>query len=457
MVLLEPVERVGDQEVADLAAAEVEDVGAPVRVLAARGVRVLVERRAVEARQREGVLREVRRHPVDDHADAGLVERVDEVAEAVGVAEPRGGGEVRRDLVAPRPAVRVLHHRQELHVREAEVDEVRHQVVGDLLVGVDVAAPVLLPRAEVHLVDRHRSVHGRLVAAVGHPLVVAPGVRRLEDHRRRRRGSLGVEGHRVGLLAPLAVGAEDQELVLRPRADVGHEQLPDARGAELAHRVLAAVPAVEVALDPHALGRRRPHGERRALDRRGAEALVPVPVRAEHRPQQLVAALVDEVQVHLAEAGQEAVGVVDGWSRPGRSRPRRGSPGRRPRAARRPRCRSTRGPGRRCLLALRAVVGHPDGLGERLEDAHRDACRRWCAVRGSRGGGRGHRGPAAPARRRSPEVQPWWKLLSGSSPQAARSRSGGPVPMWACCVPRRRPRRRPCRRRTRRAASARRR
>ena len=312
VVLLEPVQRVGDQEVADLAATEVEDEGAPVGVLAARGVRVLVERRAVEARQREGVLREVRRHPVDDHADARLVQLVDEVAEAVGVAEPRRGREVGRDLVAPRAAVRVLHDRQELHVGEAEVDEVGDQVVGDLLVGVGVAAPVLLPRAEVHLVDRHRPVHRRAVAAVGHPLVVAPRVGRLEDHRRRRRGSLGVEGHRVGLLAPLAVGAEDQELVLRPRTHVGHEQLPDPRGAELAHRVLSAVPAVEVALDPHAPGGRRPDGEGRADDGCGAEALVAVLVSAEDRPQLLVPALVDQVEVHLAEARQEPVGVVAG-------------------------------------------------------------------------------------------------------------------------------------------------
>ena len=154
--LLEPVERVGDQEVADLAAPEVEDERAPVGVLPARRVRVLVERGAVEAGQRELVLGEVRGHPVDEDADAGLVQPVDEVAEAVGVAEARGGREVRRDLVAPRAAERVLHDRHELDVGEAEVGDVVDEAVGHLLVGVRAAAVVLLPRAEVHLVDRHR-------------------------------------------------------------------------------------------------------------------------------------------------------------------------------------------------------------------------------------------------------------------------------------------------------------
>ena len=202
--LLEPVERVGDQEVADLAAAEVEDVGAPVGVLAAGRVRVLVERRAVEAGQRELVLREVRGHPVDDHADAGLVQPVDEEPEAVGVAEPRGRGEVRRDLVAPRAAERVLHDRHELDVGEAEVGEVRHELVGELGVASRPRRRVLAPGAEVHLVDRHRLAQaGVRRAALVHPVVVAPGVRRLEDHRRGRGRDLGVERHRVGLLAPL--------------------------------------------------------------------------------------------------------------------------------------------------------------------------------------------------------------------------------------------------------------
>ena len=82
--LLQPVQRVGDQEVTDLGAAEVEHVGAPVELLAAAWVGVLVERGAVESAQRPRVLGEVRGHPVDDHTDTGPVQRVDQVAELVG-------------------------------------------------------------------------------------------------------------------------------------------------------------------------------------------------------------------------------------------------------------------------------------------------------------------------------------------------------------------------------------
>ena len=151
--LLEPVERVGDEEVAHLGAAEVEDVRAPVRLLAAPRVGVLVQRRAVEAGQRPLVLREVRGHPVDDDADAGLVQRVDQVAEVVGGAEARRRRVVRRDLVAPGAAERVLGDRHQLDVGEAQVlhvvDELRRRARG--------SASPCRHDAEVHLVDAHRA------------------------------------------------------------------------------------------------------------------------------------------------------------------------------------------------------------------------------------------------------------------------------------------------------------
>ena len=87
MILLQPVQRVGHQEVADLGAAEVEHISAPVELFAASRVGVLVERGAVEAAQRPGVLREVGGDPVHDHADAGLVQGVNQMAEFVGRAQ----------------------------------------------------------------------------------------------------------------------------------------------------------------------------------------------------------------------------------------------------------------------------------------------------------------------------------------------------------------------------------
>ena len=65
--------------------AVVEDERAPVLVLALPGIGVLVERRAVEAGQAVRVLREMAGHPVEDHAEAGLVAGVDRARKSSGV------------------------------------------------------------------------------------------------------------------------------------------------------------------------------------------------------------------------------------------------------------------------------------------------------------------------------------------------------------------------------------
>ncbi len=79
--LSQPEQGVGEEEVADLVAAVVEDHRAPVGVLALARIFVLVEGGAVEAAEAVGVAGEVGGHPVEEHADAVLVAVVDEVHE----------------------------------------------------------------------------------------------------------------------------------------------------------------------------------------------------------------------------------------------------------------------------------------------------------------------------------------------------------------------------------------
>ncbi len=296
MELARPEQRVGEQEVLDLVAPVVEDERAPVGVRAAARVLVLVERRAVEASERPGVAREVRRHPVQQHADAVLVHAVDEAAEVVGRAEVRRRRVVRGHLVAPGAAERVGHHGQQLDVREAEVGHVGRQLVGELGVGqrAVVLQRVAPPRAEVHLVGRHRLVVRRAGRARGEVRVVAPLVGRLVHDRRRLRRQLGLERERVGLQQQLAGLRADLELVARAVADGRHEQLPDARAAERAHHVQAPVPEVEVADDGDRARGRCPDRERRAL-----HAVQLAHVGAHLRPQLLVAALAEEVLVEV--------------------------------------------------------------------------------------------------------------------------------------------------------------
>ena len=60
-------------------------------MLAFAGIGVFVERGSIEIGQPVGVFREMPGHPIDDHADSGLVAAIDEVHEVLRRAESRRG------------------------------------------------------------------------------------------------------------------------------------------------------------------------------------------------------------------------------------------------------------------------------------------------------------------------------------------------------------------------------
>ena len=132
MELLQPVERVRDQEVAHLVTAVVEHQGAPVGVLALARIGVFVQFGAVEQRQTPLVAWKVRGNPVEDHTDAALVELVDERPKIVRRAEPRCWRVVAGDLVPPRATERVLGYRKQLDVGEAHGLDVISDLVSEL-------------------------------------------------------------------------------------------------------------------------------------------------------------------------------------------------------------------------------------------------------------------------------------------------------------------------------------
>ncbi len=301
---LHPVQRRADQEAPHLGAAEVEHQRAPVRVLAQARVLVLVQRRAVEAGERVRVLRKVRRHPVQDHADAGLVQAVDQQAKAVRVAVAGGRREIAGALVAPGGVERVLHHRQQLDVREAQINHVRHQLVGDFGVTEKPAVRRPAPGTEMQLVDADRLAVPVAGGAAFEPGPIAPGVLAGRHHATGRgRAQLGGAGAGVGLQQQ-ALRRAQLELVQRARRDAGDEQLPHTAVATISHRMPAAVPAVPVTDHRHAVGVRRPHGKQHAV-----HAVHPAQVRAQKVLRVPVPALREQVQVEVRQQRREAVRV----------------------------------------------------------------------------------------------------------------------------------------------------
>ena len=127
VIFVEPEKRVCDQEITDFVATEIKNERPPILMLALARVHVLVKIGPVEFRQRVRIFRKMRRHPIHDHCDSGLVTFVDEMAELVRISVATRRREIIRDLIAPRTFKGMFRYRQQLDMRVTHLEHVRNQ------------------------------------------------------------------------------------------------------------------------------------------------------------------------------------------------------------------------------------------------------------------------------------------------------------------------------------------
>ena len=142
----------------------------------------------------------MRRHPIEQHADTGVVAAIDQQREFLRRAEQRVRRELAEQLIAPRSGERVVHDRHELDMGKAHARDIIDELVGELRPVERAAVGMAQPRPRMHLVDRDRRV-GRLpFGPLGAPGFVRPAERRrVVDDRGRRRRRLGPPSDRIGL------------------------------------------------------------------------------------------------------------------------------------------------------------------------------------------------------------------------------------------------------------------
>ena len=255
VVLVEPVERVVADELADLAAAVVGPGVAPGRVAAPVVVEVdaalVVLAPAVEPPEVEVARAEMVVDDVEDHGDPAPMRGLDEGLEAVGAAVGALDGEDVGGVVAPGDVPGELHRRHDLHrvdpepLQMAELVDGIGEGSGRVLVGA-------MEGADVHLVD------DELVPRPSLETAAVPVVRRI-DHdavadRGRHRAGVGVDPgeHRFAVA--------DQEAVLVARLGRRDVRIPHAAVLRR-HRGGVFGPVVERAGQEDRLRVRRPHPE----------------------------------------------------------------------------------------------------------------------------------------------------------------------------------------------------
>ena len=90
-----------------------------------------------------GVFWKVSRHPIEQHANASLVAPIDEVLEVLRRTVTAGRRIEPDHLVPPRPRERMLHHREQLDVREAHLLHIGNKIVRQFAKIVERGCPLL--------------------------------------------------------------------------------------------------------------------------------------------------------------------------------------------------------------------------------------------------------------------------------------------------------------------------
>ena len=171
---VEPEQRVGDEEIGNFMPAKIENQRAPILMRAFARVFVLEKRGAVEFRQRPVIARKMRRHPVHNHADARLVQRVDEKLKILRRAEAARGRVKAGDLITPRRIIRVLGRRHKFDVRETQASDVFNERFGQFAVAPGFVRRFFPPGTEVDFINAHGRAQRVALAALFQPGFVVP-------------------------------------------------------------------------------------------------------------------------------------------------------------------------------------------------------------------------------------------------------------------------------------------
>ena len=134
--------------------AVVIDQRLPVAMDAAARIGVLVQMGAVETGEGLRIRREMSGHPVEQYAQTGGVATCDESGEIGWRAMTCGRRIQAGRLIAPRAIERMLGHRQQFNVGEAEGADIGDPLIGEFGPGQKSAVGAAPPRTDMYFIDR---------------------------------------------------------------------------------------------------------------------------------------------------------------------------------------------------------------------------------------------------------------------------------------------------------------
>ncbi len=138
---------------------------------------------AVEVTQSMLIAGKMGGHPIHNHANAGLVQTIDQKHKILGCTVTRTWGKVSGGLIPPGTVKGVFGGRHKLHMGKADVTDIAGKPFGQFTI-TQVAVAFLWhpsPGAEMKLIDYLRGIQAVYFAAPRHPLLILPVIVELPD------------------------------------------------------------------------------------------------------------------------------------------------------------------------------------------------------------------------------------------------------------------------------------
>jgi hypothetical protein len=124
MILAQPEQRIGDQEVAYLTTPVIKDQGTPFFMFTFTSIGIFIEMSAIKVTQRMSIFRKVSWNPIQKDTNPLLMHIINEILEIFRWTKATGWSIVARDLISPRAIKRILGNRHQFDMCKPQVFDI---------------------------------------------------------------------------------------------------------------------------------------------------------------------------------------------------------------------------------------------------------------------------------------------------------------------------------------------
>ena len=265
MEFLQPVDRVGNQEILHLIFPVVKNLCPPVRMLSLPWIGILKQSAAVEICQTMGILREMSRNPVEDYSDTVLMELIDHIVKILGRSVARRRRVVAGNLIAPGPVKGMLRNSDQLDMSIVHIQKILGNSVCKLAVIIEalvVSAGVAHPRTDMALINSNGRFFQIRRVPLLHPRLIRPD--QLRDIRSNGSGTgtkLTVIREGIRLIMVFALLVYDQVFIKLSARKSRNKAVVNPKRLLPCHKQRVLIPAVKASDQAYLLGIRRPDRE----------------------------------------------------------------------------------------------------------------------------------------------------------------------------------------------------